>query len=70
MSEVKLRTFLVVNQATRTVEVTVHKDNYDAASHCVLTTHGEPLVAFETGAGGLAPLDGKAVEVTIIERMG
>ena len=43
---------------------------YSSASHCVTTSHGEPLVAFETGAGGLAPLDGKAVEVTIIERMG
>jgi hypothetical protein len=43
---------------------------YSAASHCVTTSHGEPLVAFETDAGSLAPLDGKAVEVTIIERMG
>jgi len=38
---------------------------YDAASHCVTTSHGEPLVAFETDAGSLAPLDGKAVTVTI-----
>jgi len=38
---------------------------YDADSNCVLTEHGEALVAFETDAGSLAPLDGKAVEVTI-----
>ena len=38
---------------------------YDADSHCVVTTHGEPLVAFETDAGSLAPLDGKAVTVTV-----
>ena len=38
---------------------------YDAASHCVVTSHGEPLVAFETDAGSLAPLDGKAVTVTV-----
>ena len=38
---------------------------YAAASHCVTTTHGETLVAFETDAGSLAPLDGKQVSVTI-----
>ena len=43
----------------------VIQGQYDAASHCVVTTHGEPLVAFETDAGSLAPLDGKAVTVTV-----
>ena len=45
-------------------QVTIH-GQYDADSHCVLTTHGEVLVTFETDAGSLAPLDGKAVSVTI-----
>ena len=44
--------------------VTIH-GRYDADSHCVTTSHGEPLVAFETDAGSLAPLDGKRVTVTV-----
>jgi len=46
--------------------VVIH-GQFNAESCCVLTTHGEPLVAFETDAGSLAPLDGKAVSVTIQE---
>ena len=38
---------------------------YDAATCCVVTTHGEPLVVFDTDEGSLAPLDGKAVTVTV-----
>ena len=45
-------------------KVVIH-GQYDADSHCVVTSHGEPLVAFETDAGSLAPLDGKAVTVTV-----
>jgi len=48
--------------------VVIH-GQFNAESCCVLTTHGEPLVAFETDAGSLAPLDGKAVSVTIQERV-
>ena len=44
--------------------VVIH-GRYDAASKCVVTTHGEPLVAFETDAGSLQPFDGKAVTVTV-----
>ena len=38
---------------------------YDADSHCVVTSHGEPLVAFETDAGSLAPLDGHRIQVVV-----
>ena len=38
---------------------------YYADNHCVVTSYGEPLVAFETDAGSLAPFDGKAVTVTV-----
>jgi len=47
--------------------VVIH-GRYDAASHCVLTSHGETLVVFDTDEGSLAPLDGKQVSVTIRER--
>jgi len=40
---------------------------YDAATHCVLTSHGETLVVFDTDEGSFAPLDGKQVSVTITE---
>ena len=45
-------------------QVTIH-GQYDAASHCVLTSHGETLVVFDTDEGSFAPLDGKQVSVTV-----
>ena len=45
-------------------QVTIH-GQYDAATHCVRTTYGEPLVAFETDEGSLQPFDGKQVSVTV-----
>ena len=45
-------------------KVVIH-GHYDADSNRVRTIHGEPLVAFETDEGSLAPLDGKQVSVTV-----
>ena len=56
--------YRAVAGVTEAYHVTIH-GQYDAATCCVTTTHGEPLVAFEMDAGSLAPLDGKAVSVTV-----